>query len=68
MKGPFKVIWKDWFGNEQSTYVYAQTKQEALDIFESEFKYWYELVDIYLDYHALFMRLKGDYSYEYSTN
>lgn len=49
MKGPFTVIYKDYFGEVHKTIVWAQTSEEAIKIFERKQEYFYEIIDAYID-------------------
>lgn len=53
MKGPFKIIYKDWFGYEHETVVYAPSSEEALKIFDQHHRYYYEIISCELDYERM---------------
>lgn len=50
MKGPFKIVYLDFFGLEHITHVWAQTAKEAIKAFEKALVYPIrEIVSVEID-------------------
>ena len=53
MEGPFKIIFKDYFGFEHETIIWAQTTRGAIRRFEKQRDYPFEIISVALDYDAI---------------
>ena len=54
MTGPFKIIFKDFFGQQHEVTVWANNSDEAIENFEKyHWDYYYELIKVYIDYEQM---------------